>query len=138
MESKLLEMFSQRFPMNIKPIKHHIYFRHRLSMPQETLSTQMSLEAPVILLHLVLSGYLCLSGRSPFFGVRLPYRTGSEIFPLHELYLESEFSLLALICCSLDGIIYSMEQTLGDSEGQGSLVCCSLWGRTVRYDLATE
>ena len=44
--------------MNIKPIKHHIYFRHRLSMPQETLSTQMSLEAPVIFLHLVLSGYL--------------------------------------------------------------------------------
>ena len=21
------------------------------------------------------------------------------------------------------------EQTLGDSEGQGSLACCSLWGR---------
>ena len=31
----------------------------------------------------------------------------------------------------LDGIIDSMdefEQTLGDSEGQGSLVCCSPWG----------
>lgn len=27
LESKLLEMFSQRFPKNIKPIKHHIYFR---------------------------------------------------------------------------------------------------------------
>ena len=22
-----------------------------------------------------------------------------------------------------------LEQTLGDSEGQGSLVCCSTWGR---------
>ena len=32
----------------------------------------------------------------------------------------------------LDGITDSMdmssEQTLGDSEGQGSLVCCSSWG----------
>ena len=31
----------------------------------------------------------------------------------------------------LHGIINSMdmsEQTLGDSEGQGSLACCSLWG----------
>ena len=32
----------------------------------------------------------------------------------------------------LEGIIDSMdvefEQTLGDSEGQGSLVCCSSWG----------
>ena len=27
----------------------------------------------------------------------------------------------------LDG--YESEQTLGDSEGQGSLVCCSPWGR---------
>ena len=33
----------------------------------------------------------------------------------------------------LDGIINAMdvefEQTLGDSEGQGRLVCCSPWGR---------
>ena len=33
----------------------------------------------------------------------------------------------------MDGIIDSMdmkfEQTLGDGEGQGPLVCCSLWGR---------
>ena len=32
----------------------------------------------------------------------------------------------------LDGITDTMdefEQTLGDSEGQGSLVCCSPWGR---------
>ena len=33
----------------------------------------------------------------------------------------------------LDGIIDSVsghefEQTLGDSEGQGSLACCNLWG----------
>ena len=24
---------------------------------------------------------------------------------------------------------YEFEQTLGDGEGQGSLVCCSSWGR---------
>ena len=31
------------------------------------------------------------------------------------------------------------EQTLGDSEGQGSLVCCSPWtGKESRHDLATE
>ena len=29
-------------------------------------------------------------------------------------------------------------QTLGDSEGQGSLVCCSSWGLRVRHDLAIE
>ena len=32
----------------------------------------------------------------------------------------------------MDGIINSMhefEQDLGDGEGQGSLVCCSPWGR---------
>ena len=29
-------------------------------------------------------------------------------------------------------------QTLGDSEGQGRLVCCSPWGRKVRQDLMTE
>ena len=23
---------------------------------------------------------------------------------------------------------YELEQTLGDSEGQGRLVCCSVWG----------
>ena len=28
--------------------------------------------------------------------------------------------------------------TPGDSEGQGSLACCSPWGRRVRHDLATE
>ena len=33
---------------------------------------------------------------------------------------------------------YEFEQTLGDSEGQGSLACCSLWGRRVRHDLVTE
>ena len=30
------------------------------------------------------------------------------------------------------------EQTLGNSEGQGSLVCCSSWGHRVGYDLVTK
>ena len=40
----------------------------------------------------------------------------------------------------LDGNNDSMdEQTLGDSEGQGSLAGCSTWGsQKVRHDLATE
>ena len=43
----------------------------------------------------------------------------------------------------LDGTIDSMDMSLsklqGDSEGQGSLVCCSPWGlKQVRYDWATE
>ena len=29
-------------------------------------------------------------------------------------------------------------QTLGDREGQGSMVCCTLWGHRVGHDLATE
>ena len=29
-------------------------------------------------------------------------------------------------------------QTLGDSEGQGSLVCCSPWGCRVGHDLETK
>ena len=33
---------------------------------------------------------------------------------------------------------HDLEQTLGDSEGQGSLVCCSPWGRRVRHDLVAE
>ena len=33
---------------------------------------------------------------------------------------------------------HESEQTLGDSEDQGSLACCSPWGRRVRYNLATE
>ena len=37
----------------------------------------------------------------------------------------------------LDG--HEFEQTLGDSEGQGSLVSCSPWGlQRVRHNLATE
>ena len=36
----------------------------------------------------------------------------------------------------LDGHVF--EQILGDSEGQGSLVCCSPWGCRVGHDLATE
>ena len=33
---------------------------------------------------------------------------------------------------------HEFEQTPGDSEGQGSLACCSLLGHRVRHDLATE
>ena len=29
---------------------------------------------------------------------------------------------------------HKFEQALGDSEGQGSLECCSPWGRRVRHD----
>ena len=36
----------------------------------------------------------------------------------------------------LDG--HEFEQASGVGEGQGSLVCCSLWGRRVRHDWATE
>ena len=36
----------------------------------------------------------------------------------------------------LDG--HKFEQTLGDNEGQRSLVCCSLWVCRVRHDLATK
>ena len=32
---------------------------------------------------------------------------------------------------------HEIEQTLGDSEGQGSLACCSPWGHK-ELDLATE
>ena len=41
----------------------------------------------------------------------------------------------------LDGITDSMDefaQTPGDSEGQGSLSCCSPWGHRVRRDWGTE
>ena len=33
---------------------------------------------------------------------------------------------------------HEFEQTLGDTEGQGSLVCYNPWGRRVRDDLATK
>ena len=33
---------------------------------------------------------------------------------------------------------HEFEQTLGDSEGQGSLACCSPLGHRVRHDLVTE
>ena len=33
---------------------------------------------------------------------------------------------------------HEFEQTLGDSEGQESLACCSPWGHRVRHDLARE
>ena len=33
---------------------------------------------------------------------------------------------------------HEFQQTPGDSEGQGSLVCCSSWGHRVGHDLVTE
>ena len=33
---------------------------------------------------------------------------------------------------------HKFEKTLGNSEGQGSLVCCSSWSCRVRFDLATD
>ena len=33
---------------------------------------------------------------------------------------------------------HEFEQTWGESEGQGSLECCSPWGQRVRHNLATE
>ena len=33
---------------------------------------------------------------------------------------------------------HEFEQTQGDSEGQGSLACCSSWGPRVRTDLVAE
>ena len=41
----------------------------------------------------------------------------------------------------LDSITNSMDMnlsTLGDSQGQGSMVCCSPWGSRVKHDIATE
>ena len=42
----------------------------------------------------------------------------------------------------LDGITDSTDKNLGkllrDSDGQGSLACCSPWGCRVRHDLVTE
>ena len=34
--------------------------------------------------------------------------------------------------------VSGLDQTLGDSEGQGSLACCSSWGNCIRHDLATQ
>ena len=33
---------------------------------------------------------------------------------------------------------HELEQALGVGDGQGSLVCCSLWSRRVRHISATE
>ena len=33
---------------------------------------------------------------------------------------------------------HEFEQTRGDSEGWGSLVCCSPWGHRVKHDLVTK
>ena len=37
-----------------------------------------------------------------------------------------------------DSTGHAFEQTVGDSEGQGSLECGSSWSRRVRHDLPTE
>ena len=37
------------------------------------------------------------------------------------------------------GFEYEFKQTQGNSEGQGKLVCCSLWGsQKVEYNIVTE
>ena len=33
---------------------------------------------------------------------------------------------------------HELEQTLGDSEGQEGLACCSPWDHRVRHNLVTE
>ena len=33
---------------------------------------------------------------------------------------------------------HEFEQALGVGDGQGSLACCSPWGRRVGHDLATD
>ena len=33
---------------------------------------------------------------------------------------------------------HESKQTQGDGKGQGSLACCSPWGRRVSYDLVIE
>ena len=33
---------------------------------------------------------------------------------------------------------YELRQTLGDSEGQEDLVCCSSWGCKVEHNLVTD
>ena len=38
----------------------------------------------------------------------------------------------------INGHEFEFEQTLGDSEGQGSLACCSPWGHRVRHNLVSE
>ena len=49
---------------------------------------------------------------------------------------------MGLLCCSLGwhhGLNgHEFKLTLRDTEGQGSLACCSPWGRRVRHDLAIE
>ena len=39
---------------------------------------------------------------------------------------------------STDSMDIEFEQTLGDSEGLGSLACCSPWGHRVRHDSMTK
>ena len=48
---------------------------------------------------------------------------------------EAEYEMVGRHHC-LNG--HEFVQTPGDSEGQGSLACCSPWGPRVRHDLVIE
>ena len=43
-----------------------------------------------------------------------------------------------MVGCITDTMGHEFEQTQGGTEGQGSLVCCSPWGRRVGHNLVTE
>ena len=83
--------------------------------------TDAETEAPVFWPH---DPKISLTGKDP--GAEKDWRqeekgaTEDEMFGWHHRLIGHEF-----------------EQTLGDSEGQGSLVCSS-WGHRVRNDLVTE
>ena len=58
-----------------------------------------------------------------------------SILPLEEVGVDGFSGNKTLSALKLG---HEFEQTPGDSGGQGSLACCSPWGRRVRRDLATE
>ena len=37
-----------------------------------------------------------------------------------------------------DSVDMNLRKTPGDSEGQGSLVCSSSWGQSIKHDLVTD
>ena len=43
------------------------------------------------------------------------------------IFVQNKLKALSVIHSRLNG--HEFEETLGDSEGQGSLACCSPWGR---------
>ena len=70
-----------------------------------------------------------------YFFISLSYFEDCDL-PLHPQHLpQCQAPSEWLISCPKDD---KLGQTLGDGEGQRSLVCFSLWGNKVRYDLATE